>query len=260
MKFFSRVIRTAPQLLSTLGMIGFLRYVVFVPLAETLFRTRWASYDLNSRASRVTIRTNSSDRMVFDQIFATGEYAPIVGLSRVERILDLGGNCGISALWFLEQFPDATLCVVEPDPRNIVALRRNLMPYQSRCTIVEGAVWSEDTKLSLRFGTDPANEWATAVEASGGSEERNVEAYSIHSLLKRWGARGVDILKMDIEGAEMQVLPSVAQWSDVARCVAVELHGTAAVRLATDRFPATDWRHVDSGEIRIFFRSGSAIG
>src|SRR5271170_6154812 len=67
----------------------------------------------------VTLRGGtSSDSAVFRQIFIEQEYLPLYKTQDVKRILDLGANTGLSAVAFLNHFPNAQVVAVEPDPEN----------------------------------------------------------------------------------------------------------------------------------------------
>lgn len=54
-------------------------------------------------------------------------------------ILDLGGNIGLSALWFAKQFPKARIFVLEPDAGNVKLLKQNLAGCD-RVTVIPGAI------------------------------------------------------------------------------------------------------------------------
>src|ERR1700728_3752617 len=61
-------------------------------------RTRQAAHPL-------VFRTNTTDRVVFWQIFLDREFAPIDDLTDVGLVVDCGANAGYSAVYFLNQFP-----------------------------------------------------------------------------------------------------------------------------------------------------------
>jgi FkbM family methyltransferase len=114
-------------------------------------------------------------------------------------IYDCGANIGISILYFKSVFPGATIHAFEPDPAVFDCLRSNVEHNQLQKIILEKkAVWIHD--LGIDFGLEGAD---------GGSvffpgNRSKVESVRLADLLAR--EKNIDLLKLDIEGAEMEVL------------------------------------------------------
>lgn len=185
----------------------------------------------------VSIRAGTSDFSVFRQIFVRREYAPLDDLGDVATVVDLGANVGYSAIWFLEAFPACRVIAVEPDPGNFAALQRNLAPYGERAVCLRAGVWSHD--CHLRLVDEPfrdGGEWARQVVECGSDEPGALRGLGLAQLLDAHGIGRVDLLKCDIEGAEVVLFgPSCASWLDRIAAIAIELHddsmfgsGTAA--------------------------------
>lgn len=183
----------------------------------------------------VLFRQGSTDLGVFAQIFITLEYLCFSDLVNPELIIDLGANVGYSAAYFLSRFKDAFLICVEPDAENFKLLEQNLAPYRDRCILIQAAVWPEMRQLWL----DPAtmgeeNEWGRQVSdrASNGVP---VEAVDIESLVAMTPFKRISILKVDIEGAEKELLSHNYQpWLDRTDNFCIEIHGPEC-RKALDR-------------------------
>jgi FkbM family methyltransferase len=171
----------------------------------------------------------SSDLEVFYQIFILEEYKSLRDLKNVHLVIDAGANVGLSSAYFLSCFPQATVVSLEPDPANCEACRWNLRPYdqrEGRSVVVEGAVWSHCTSLSLSSNFADGRDWARQVVAHIQGETEAVQAWDLNSILERQGGRPVDLLKVDIEGAELSVFGETAQlWLDKVRNICIELHG-----------------------------------
>jgi FkbM family methyltransferase len=180
-------------------------------------------------------------------VFLQRQYAGLpVRAPRV--ILDIGANIGLASLFFLRRYPRARVIAVEPDPDNFALARDNLRPFARRCTLVRGALWSHTTRLTLRPGAAP---WATQVVPGDGA----VPAFSLDDLLARFGLPFVDLLKIDIEGAEEEVFRA-DHGAALARvgCCAAELHGpacAAAFHAAARRHRLTTSRR---GELTVAYR------
>lgn len=131
-----------------------------------------------------------------DEVWLQNEYDRFVG--EPEVVLDLGANVGASATWFAWRHPRARIIAVEPDPLNVELLRRNTAAY-TRITVVDGAAAAAAGTVGLQRGQ---YSWLTRV-----SDGDDVPAYGLADLLA--GIDGRAAVKMDIEGSEWAVLPTI---------------------------------------------------
>jgi FkbM family methyltransferase len=182
------------------------------------------------RARRVShslyCRPGTSDFDVFEQVFVNLDYSPVAHLQGVGLIVDCGAYVGFSSAYFLAQFPDSRVIAVEPDPENIILLRRNLAPFGHRVRICEAAVWSgvEGLRISDEKYRD-GRHWARGVRNCSGGEAQTIQGLDLRTLLERYDERSISILKMDIEGAEALVFRSEPErWLDRVETIIVELH------------------------------------
>jgi FkbM family methyltransferase len=195
------------------------------------FRVRWPqSWRVRPRQVQhaLTARLRgSSDRDVFRQIFIEEEYSCMLSLENVSLVLDLGANVGYTSAYFASSFPNSRIIAVEPDERNVALCRFNLKPYGDRVLLLHGAVWSECTNLCLSRGTyGDGREWATQALQPSDSSAGDVQAWDVSSLIDMAGAAEVDLLKVDIERAELAVFGETAKaWLPRVRNICIELHG-----------------------------------
>ena len=80
---------------------------------------------------------------------------------------------------------------------------------------------------SLPAGAGDGREWATQVRESNGREDdATVEGWDIPSLLELAGGREIDLLKVDIEGSELEIFDNnSSRWLPKVRNICIELHG-----------------------------------
>jgi FkbM family methyltransferase len=137
------------------------------------------------------------------------------------RILDCGANVGVSCLFFSRRFPEAKITAFEPDPKIFAYLQGNLASGGCRnVELLAQAVWSENT--TLRFQSEGAD--AGRVDAGGGKGLIEIPAVRLRDFL----TGPVDLLKLDIEGAETVVLKDIAPNLHWVRHLFVEYHSFAA--------------------------------
>lgn len=249
-RYAVRIWRDMPILIERLGLSGAVGFAFYSPVRELLATPLPSVYRIPlPRGGHAHLRPGSSDRMVFEQIFVNAEYLPILKQGEIRTILDLGANCGFASLWFLREFPDARIIAVEPLAANVAAFERNLAPFRERVEVHQKAVWNREG--SVGFAPSDAA-WAGKVSDST-SADVLVDAITMQQLFDLLPEGRSDLVKMDIEGAEIELL-SEADWVDRLACLVVELHGPQALALARAHFAEPAWDAEFSGEVHIFTR------
>lgn len=172
--------------------------------------------------NEVVLRRGTSDADVAVQTLVHGYHAPPMAMPAPELIWDLGSNIGLTVAHYACLYPSARVVGVEPSPANAALALLNTRPWRDRCTILECAVWHEDGEVALE--EIPGRELAGRVlggEARG-EDVLRVGALSLSTLLER--EEQVDLLKMDIEGAEREVLRHGTDWACKVQRIVVEVH------------------------------------
>ena len=152
-------------------------------------------------------------------------------------VVDAGANIGLFALRALGAAPGVTVHAFEPVPSSAVLLRANLAVAGCYAVVHEAALGAADggTAALVCFGGAPGEatrhpEEAAAMHAACGLARPvlrtvHARATSVRALLHSTGM-AVDLLKVDVEGDELDVLRGVggdAEWARIAQVV-VEVH------------------------------------
>lgn len=134
-------------------------------------------------------------------------------------IIDCGANIGFSVLNYKRQFPQARIIALEPDPQIAPVLRRNLLVNNAAdVEVVEAAAWTSDEQVPWYCeGVDGSH----IVEFPGPSAD-TVEVRAVD--LARYLSQPVDLLKLDIEGAEYLVVPHLKEVLQNVKCINIECH------------------------------------
>ncbi|MBV9999244.1 MAG: FkbM family methyltransferase [Verrucomicrobia bacterium] len=184
-----------------------------------LYRTKCAKYPLRARPK-------TSDRSVFWRVFACREYLRMGEPADPGLIIDCGSNVGYSCAYFLTHFPSSYVIAVEPDAGNFDLLKTNLAPYGNRCRLVNSAIWSKPAGLVFEESTLSESEQCRRVREARHDEKPAMIATDIGRLLKESGFDRISILKMDIEGSELEVFSSnYVEWLARVDHLLIELHG-----------------------------------
>lgn len=137
-------------------------------------------------------------------------------------IIDCGANIGLSVLYFKKRYPGASILAYEPDESNFGLLQQNVA--QNHLQGVEcrrKAVWINNNTLS--FASD-GSQGSKIADHDTGKRQVQVQAERLADVLQ---TQKVDFLKIDIEGAEVDVLKDCEPFLQNVQQLFVEYHGKA---------------------------------
>ncbi len=134
-------------------------------------------------------------------------------------IIDCGANIGLSVIYFKQLVPNAKIIAFEPDGKNAELLKRNADSFNlQNVEIRQEAVWIDNTTLSFKSeGT-----MSSKIDESIQNGENKVQAIRLKELLNR----KIDFLKIDIEGAEYEVLKDIKENLHFVQNMFFEYHGS----------------------------------
>ena len=139
-------------------------------------------------------------------------------LRRDPTILDCGANIGIAALHFKNLYPAARIIAFEPDHQICQVLRKNIETNGAvGVDILERALWNRDGEMT--FNRDGADGGHLVVEQDTARDDR-VKTVRLREFLKE----PIDFLKIDIEGAEGQVLIDCGALLSNVKMMSLEFH------------------------------------
>jgi FkbM family methyltransferase len=173
----------------------------------------------------VLLRPSTSDADTVWGTFAGRYHLPPPEAGEPRLIWDLGANIGLTMADMAVRHPHARILGVEIDGENAALARRNLSPWSERCEVVHAGVWPEDGQIRYHRlpGGTSAHHVADVPEGAAGVE--TAPAVSPATLLDRSGPGAVvDFAKVDVEGAERELLRSRTGWADRVRTITVEVH------------------------------------
>lgn len=178
-------------------------------IAKSMFLSPKNNAGFRVAGSRMKIRPPSFIAQ-YREIFIEGEYA-FDCETDAPRILDLGANVGMSCLYFLTQFPNASIDAFEADPEIYAVLEENVKRFgHGNVTARNLAVWTKEG--ALQFHPNGLGGGALSAVSCPGY------VITVQAIdLKAWLAgKTYDLIKMDIEGAETAIFPHCI--SEMSRC------------------------------------------
>ena len=135
-------------------------------------------------------------------------------------VIDGGGHIGLFILFIKQKYPKARMTVFEPDRESIELLEKNLQVNQIfDVKIVPAGLYKIDGTIA--FGSDHSD------GSSIFSREKNGEISVVR--LGEYLNAPIDFLKLNIEGAELDVLTEIHSKLDLVKEMVIEYHGFSEI-------------------------------
>lgn len=156
------------------------------------------------------------------------DFPPITGDPQVKVIFDAGANCGFFALVRCANNPALRAYCFEPHPRTFSRLQRNidLNSLRDRMIPIQAAVAASSGTCTLQLSTDSSMGVVTS-SGSATSLENQLEVQVNMTSLDDFARQGnvkPDLLKIDVEGFEVEVLKGAEACLKACRHVIMECH------------------------------------
>lgn len=180
------------------------------------------TYRLRGAPLVVEVRHRTPDVAVLGEVFYERVYQPpplaaaaLAAVPAPLSVLDLGANIGLFSLYTRSVWPSAAIVAVEPDPRNLPLLRRNLDRNGGGIEVVEAAASTRAGTSAFAGGAFSSSRIASAADAAT-VEVRTIDVFPL--------VASSDFVKIDIEGAEWAILADPRFESVAARVLVLEYH------------------------------------
>jgi FkbM family methyltransferase len=161
----------------------------------------------------LTFRT--SDITTIFEIFHHQVY-DIKGLNENSLIMDIGAHIGLFTLYVRAHYPFARIISVEPSPANLSILKKNIDN-----DLIEVAINNEDADV---FFSQPLIGANHKIAKTG----IQVKGMTFDNLYNHINSPHIDLMKIDIEGAEIYMLESKAFNNTNIDRVVIEAHNNRA--------------------------------
>lgn len=153
------------------------------------------------------------------------------------RILDCGANLGMATMYFKWLYPNARIQAFEPDPTTFKLLERNINQNNLRdVTLHNCALWHEEGEIELFIDQSIAGSPLMSTRKS--RFDGNAPIHVPSKCLSEYIEETIDFLKLDVEGAEHQVVCDLlaSGKAKLVRQMVIEYHhllGSEPCRLST---------------------------
>jgi FkbM family methyltransferase len=192
---------------------------------------RWAEIRIGDQP--VKLRPGTSDVAVLDETFCGGYHRSLWTLPEHAVVLDLGSNIGLTMLDYHLRHPAARVAGVELDDANAAIARANGADVLTAAIV--------DAPGPVTYSAPAGDGIAFAV----GPGPKSSPGVTIDQAIAHFGFDWIDLMKVDIEGAEAAVFDVGGDWPERVGRILVETHPPYSVEEcidALDRLGFSAWR------------------
>jgi FkbM family methyltransferase len=160
---------------------------------------RYTLTSTNILGTEIKLVDSASFIFMYKEVFREEIYK-FVSKSNSPLIIDCGANIGLSVIYFKMYYPNSKIIAFEPDKKVLEVLRNNIKCFNlSDVELISKALWSSEK--TLEFMSEGAD-GGRVNQLEKGRESYNVQTTRLRYYLNQ----KVDLLKLDIEGAETEVI------------------------------------------------------
>ena len=154
-------------------------------------------------------------------------------------IFDIGSRDCVQSIEFYKKFPNAKIYAFECNPNTINICKQNIEKYKDRITLIEGAVCDYDgtiaffpiNKEKTITSWKDGNQGASSIFKSNGKYKTEIYAqdeiitncHRLDTVMKKYNIPTVDIIWMDLQGAELLALKGLGVYIDNVEYIHTEV-------------------------------------
>lgn len=173
-------------------------------------------------------KNDFADNQIFNEIILKRSYSGLIKeKTEVSRIIDLGANIGLSAASFLSEYPDSEVVLVEPDDSNFTLLLNNMNKYNTnkkRAHFFHTAIYNKTKELELIDSNTGSHGYRVIESGKSSSNKTLISPVTIPDILELMNWERVNLIKIDIEGAEKELFERNNYWIGKTDFIVVETH------------------------------------
>src|SRR5207245_2706554 len=142
------------------------------------------------------------------EVFALGAYDfSVVDWTGLKTVLDCGAHVGSFSIWVANR-SQCRIVAIEPNPVALNLCERNLRGAGVAVSLVRAALAGHRGKRTLNRPSVPG---ISSISQAGTGQSLEVETTTLDDVLEQNHLDVVDLMKMDIEGAEQEVFASLSE-------------------------------------------------
>lgn len=163
------------------------------------------NYRLLLRTGQIFEINHFLSALTIKEVFFDNDYRP--NTKNARTVIDIGANIGTCTVYMSSLFPKAKIYALEPDPRTFQLLKTNKeLNHCTNATLINQAVSNKSGSTTFYScqanGLSSLNKTRLPYQVT----KTRVQLTTVPDLMKEYGLKQIDILKIDAEGAEFDIL------------------------------------------------------
>lgn len=154
-------------------------------------------------------------------------------------IFDIGSRDCAQSIEFYNKFPNAKIYAFECNANTLNICKKNIENYKDRITLIEGAVCDYDGNITFypinqqktQTTWADGNPGASSLFKSNGNytiekyiqDETTIPCYRLDTIMKQYNIPKVDIIWMDLQGAELLALKGLGNYIETVEYIHTEV-------------------------------------
>ena len=244
--------RRLNQVWALFRLAGFWQTLSF--LSQRLLNLPLTSLQLRDIAFPVYLRPGTSDWTALRHVLEERDCD--VALTQEPRlIIDGGANVGFASVLFTNKYPRARIFAIEPHRDNAAITRLNCRNYPN-VELITSAIWSSNTCLEIANPDSRIHGGFQVRKTTSLKNPNTFHGITLTEILHRTARQEIDLLKLDVEGAETEIFSrGHHDWIGRIKTLVIECHGAAAEKIVRKAMAETgEFRCFQRGEKLIFQR------
>lgn len=167
----------------------------------------------------------TSDTFIYKEIFIDKVYKrSLKNISPDSIIIDIGSNIGLSSLFFAPYCKKIIAVEAAPDNFELSLLNIKASAYNNKISCLNFALWST-SDIYLQLQNCNTQRHAPKIKISpNNNNSTGIKTVTLRDILNSYQLSYCDFLKMDIEGAEFEVLLTDPDILDSINSIIMEYH------------------------------------
>lgn len=176
-------------------------------------KTYTLNFVFNHQHSKIKLRRQ--DIVIFFEVFYLKVYeVRLVKPENVKVMVDVGSHIGFVSLYYSLIFPGVKIYCLEPSAENIKLLNFN-------CKDFSISPYAISNTSGFGYFDTSFNSYNSKLDSKG----EKIETITFNDLLNKHQITHIDLLKIDIEGAETLMFESIHDWKNKVTNLIMECHG-----------------------------------